>query len=78
MVAVAGLVILGAPAFLIVAGALGTGMLASVAGGSIGLGQRIKTKVLEDVLLRLDETGDRLCAQIQAETATHLDNWRRI
>jgi Dynamin family len=73
LVAVAGLAIIGAPALLIMAGAVGTGMLASVAGGSIGLGKRIKARVQEDVLARLDQIGDGLCAQIEAETGTHLD-----
>ena len=45
---------MGAPLLLVAAGMVGTGMLASVAGGSLGLTQRIKAKVLEDVLAWID------------------------
>jgi hypothetical protein len=73
IVAAIGLTLLGAPGLLILAGAVGTGMLASVAGGSIGLTQRIKAKVLEDVLGRLDSVGGKLGAQIEQETSAYFD-----
>ena len=73
VLAAAGLMIVGAPYLLLVAGTVGTGMLASVAGGSLGLAQRIKTKALDDVLSRLDEVGDKLCAMIEAETGAYFD-----
>ena len=71
--AVVGLMLVGAPALLVLAGTVGTGMLASVAGGSIGLAQRIKAKVLEDVLARLDEICGKLCTQIEAETDSYFE-----
>jgi hypothetical protein len=73
ILAFAGLVTVGAPALLVAAGMVGTGMLASVAGGSLGLTQRIKAKVLEDVLARLDEVCEKLCTQIEAETGAHFE-----
>jgi hypothetical protein len=54
-------------------GVLGLGMLTSAAGGSIGLAQRIKDKALDDVLSRLDEVGDKLCTQIEAEVGAYFD-----
>ena len=63
----------GAPYLLLVAGTVGTGMLASVAGGSIGLAQRIKTKALDDVLSRLDQVGEKLCSMIEEETGAYFD-----
>jgi hypothetical protein len=73
ILAFAGLVTVGAPALLVAAGMVGTGMLASVAGGSLGLTQRIKAKVLEEVLARLDEVCEKLCTQIEAETGAYFE-----
>jgi Dynamin family len=73
IVAYAGLVTVGAPFLLLAAGMIGGGMLASVAGGSIGLTPRIKAKVLEDVLARLDQVCDKLCTQIEEETGAHFE-----
>jgi hypothetical protein len=73
IVAFIGLMTVGAPVLLVAAGMVGTGMLASVAGGSIGLTQRIKTRVLEDVLARLDPVCEQLCGQIEQETAAYFE-----
>lgn len=73
VVAFIGLLAVGAPGLLVAAGMVGGGMLASVAGGSIGLTQRIKAKVLEDVLARLDQVCEQLCTQIEQETAAYLE-----
>lgn len=73
ILAYAGLVTVGAPLLLVAAGMVGTGMLASVAGGSLGLTQRIKAKVLEDVLARLDQVCEQLSTQIEQETAVYFE-----
>ena len=52
---------------------IGAGMVANVVGGTIGLAQRIKKKALDDVLPRLDEVGEKLCATIEAETGAYVD-----
>jgi hypothetical protein len=73
IVAFVGLATVGAPALLVAAGMVGTGMVASVAGGSLGLTQRIKAKVLADVLARLDPVCEQLCNQIEQETAEYFE-----
>src|SRR5689334_7042113 len=73
ILAYAGLVTVGAPLLLVAAGMVGTGMVASVAGGSIGLTERIKAKVIDEVLGRLDQVCEQLCTQIEAETAAYFE-----